>query len=228
MGLSGCGRLAVPFADEPQPFRADAHEVNPARRLETERGLSERPAERAGLAEPSDESLASSAAGGDERACAQLVRRYLRRALAVATEYCHARADAEDIVQDAFGRMVDSLHTFDDARAFGPWFYTIVRNTARNAASHRRRRQHDSLSGEHPSGSATPLENAERAQLRSSIRSAIASLPARQASCFRLCLVEGLTSVEASAALGISESTVRVHLFQARRALQTLLMDWRD
>jgi DNA-directed RNA polymerase specialized sigma24 family protein len=48
-----------------------------------------------------------------------------------------------------------------------------------------------------------------------------------QAACFRLCLVEGLSRVEAAAALGLAESTVRVHVFQARRTLQKLLREWR-
>jgi DNA-directed RNA polymerase specialized sigma24 family protein len=46
--------------------------------------------------------------------------------------------------------------------------------------------------------------------------------------CFRLCMVEGLTSKEAASATGLAESTVRVHVFKARHALQGLLDVWRD
>jgi DNA-directed RNA polymerase specialized sigma24 family protein len=41
-------------------------------------------------------------------------------------------------------------------------------------------------------------------------------------------VVEGLTSAEAASATGVAESTVRVHIFKARRALQELLERWRD
>lgn len=83
----------------------------------------------------------------DDRAFAELVRRYLRRALAVAWEYCGTREDAEDIVQDAFTRVARALDRFDTRRPFAPWLFTIVRNTARDAGSARRR--HDAALAMH-------------------------------------------------------------------------------
>jgi DNA-directed RNA polymerase specialized sigma24 family protein len=53
-------------------------------------------------------------------------------------------------------------------------------------------------------------------------------LPPMQKTCFRLCLVEGLTSGETANALGVAESTVRVHVFKARQTMQRLLSAWRD
>jgi DNA-directed RNA polymerase specialized sigma24 family protein len=41
-------------------------------------------------------------------------------------------------------------------------------------------------------------------------------------------VVEGLSSAEAASAAGVAESTVRVHVFKARQALQELLEAWRD
>lgn len=192
-------------------------EIDPSR---SETGL--------GPAEPSDEWLATATRAGDSSACAILVRRYLRRAMAVAIEYTKRRADAEDVVQEAFARMVSRLGTFDDSRPFAPWFYTLVRNTARNAASHGRRREHDGLSLQHASASPGPLEDAARSELRARIAESVDRLSPMQAACFRLCLVEGLSSAEAGAALGIAESTVRVHVLQARRTLQPLLREWRN
>jgi DNA-directed RNA polymerase specialized sigma24 family protein len=49
-----------------------------------------------------------------------------------------------------------------------------------------------------------------------------------QRTCFRLCLVEGLTSAEAASAIGLAESTVRVHVFKARQTLQEVLAGWRE
>jgi RNA polymerase sigma-70 factor (ECF subfamily) len=206
---------------------ADAHEVRALSRLELEPVLSEGQPEQTVAAEPSDEALAGLAAAGDERACAHLVKRYLRRTLAVAAEYAPSLADAEDIAQDAFRRMFEGLGRFDSTRPFAPWYYTILRNVARNAARSGRGRVHEVLSNEHVSQQAGPAEHAERAQLRHRIRCGVTQLPPMQAACFRLCLVEGLSSVEAAVALGLAESTVRVHVFQARRSLQKLLREWR-
>jgi DNA-directed RNA polymerase specialized sigma24 family protein len=41
-----------------------------------------------------------------------------------------------------------------------------------------------------------------------------------QQACVRLCNVEGFTSIEAARMLGVSEGTVRTHLFRARSRLR--------
>jgi RNA polymerase sigma-70 factor (ECF subfamily) len=212
-----------------QPFPAGARGERGARGLQLEPGVTKGgdPA-RLVSAEPSDEALALAAGAADELAFTLLVRRYLRRAMAVAIEYAPIRADAEDIVQEAFGRAYEALARFDASRSFAPWFFTIVRNTARNAARSRRIRTHEALSTEYASDSPGPFEETRRMELRSRIRKAIGQLTPMQAKCFRLCMIEGMTSVEVAAALDLAKSTVRVHVFQARRALQGLLDDWRN
>ena len=174
-----------------------------------------------------DEALVRATLRGDESAFAGLVRRYLRKAMAVAIEYAGNREDAEDIVQDTFRRAYQNLDRFDTKRSFEPWFFTILRNTARNAAKSRRTRAHETLRPEHASAEPGPFENARRVELRQRISAAVSRLPPMQQTCFRLCLIEGLSSAEAASAMGLAESTVRVHVFKARQTLQELLDRWR-
>lgn len=148
--------------------------------------------------------------------------------MAVAMEYCDSLDDAEDVVQETFRRVAEGLSSFDSARPFDPWFFTILKNTARNAAKSRRVREHEVLSADHESGRPGPGEDAERRELRERLRAAINQLPAMQQTCFRLCLVEGLSSREAADALDLAESTVRVHVMRARQALKVHLAGWRD
>jgi RNA polymerase sigma-70 factor (ECF subfamily) len=152
----------------------------------------------------------------------------LVRATLSGDEGADAREDAEDVVQDTFRRVFEKLDRFDPARSFEPWFFTILRNTARNAVKSRRIRAHDALTIEHASTSPGPYEETRRLELRQSIAEAMERLPAMQKTCFRLCVVEGLSSAEAANAIGLAESTVRVHVFKARRALQELLDVWRE
>ena len=49
---------------------------------------------------------------------------------------------------------------------------------------------------------------------------AIDQLAPMQQACVRLCELEGFTSVEAASMLGISEATVRTHVYRARRRLR--------
>jgi RNA polymerase sigma factor (sigma-70 family) len=174
-----------------------------------------------------DEALVRATLRGDESAFTGLVRRYLRKAMAVALEYAGNREDAEDIVQDTFRRAYQNLDRFDTKRSFEPWFFTILRNTARNAAKSRGTRSHDTLGPQHASAEPGPFENTRRAELRQRISAAVSRLPAMQQTCFRLCLIEGLSSAEAASAMGLAESTVRVHVFKARQTLQGLLDTWR-
>lgn len=175
-----------------------------------------------------DDALVRATLRGDEVSLARLARRYLRKAMAVALEYVGDREDAEDVVQDTFRRVLGNLELYDSSRRFEPWFFTILRNTARNAAKRHRIRSHEVLTVEHASDTPDPFESTRRRELRRSIDEAVASLPAGQRSCFRLCVVEGLSSAEAATALGLAESTVRVQVLNARRALQRLLEAWRE
>lgn len=176
---------------------------------------------------PTDAVLVAAARRGEEPGYAQLVRRYLRKAMAVAVEYVGSREDAEDIVQEAFQSAFRHLDRFDDTRAFGPWFMTIVRNAARNtraSAWHNRRTGMDETL---PSGEPSPLDHVGDADLRAAIADAMGSLAPMQRTCFQLCVVEGLSGAEAASATGLAESTVRVHVFKARQRLQPLLAPWR-
>jgi RNA polymerase sigma-70 factor (ECF subfamily) len=64
------------------------------------------------------------------------------------------------------------------------------------------------------------LMSSERAQ---QITSAVEQLPDRQRLVFTLCHISEHTTSEVSQALGLSEATVRVHLFRAVRKLRKLL-----
>jgi len=64
------------------------------------------------------------------------------------------------------------------------------------------------------------LMSSERAK---QITAAVEQLPNRQRLVFTLCHISEHTTSEVSQALGLSEATVRVHLFRAVRKLRKLL-----
>ena len=69
-------------------------------------------------------------------------------------------------------------------------------------------------------GPEARLMSHERAR---QIAAAIEQLPDRQRAVFTLCHIAEQSTSEVSAALGVSEATVRVHLFRAIRRLRKLL-----
>jgi RNA polymerase sigma-70 factor (ECF subfamily) len=174
-----------------------------------------------------DEALVVAARHGEELAYTQLVARYLRKAMAVAIEFVGSREDAEDVVQEAFRSAFQALDRFDSDRAFGPWFLTIVRNAARSSVGSAWSRRRETIDDSLAAAQRTPLDLVGDGELKSAIAAALDQLAPMQRTCFQLCVVEGLTSGEAASAVGLAESTVRVHVFKARQRLQPLLAPWR-
>jgi RNA polymerase sigma-70 factor (ECF subfamily) len=172
------------------------------------------------LASAADTELVRLARRGDERAFRALVGRYLRPALAVAWEFGGSREDAEDIVQEAFRRCVEALDRFDARRAFRPWFFTILRNVARNHRSAGALRLHEALHDTVADAEPSPLEQVEGLELQARVDLELSGLPDMQRACFRLCVLEGLSSTEVAEALGVSDVTVRTHVHRARRAMR--------
>jgi RNA polymerase sigma-70 factor (ECF subfamily) len=167
-----------------------------------------------------DEELARRARDGDERAYRHLVNRYVRPALAVAWEFTDTLEDAEDVVQEAFKRAVPALERFDVSRPFRPWFFTILRNVARSAAS--------ALEETVPDEEPTPLDLVERVELQARLDMELEALSEMQRVCFRLCVLEGLSSTEVAEALGLNDATVRVHVFRARNALRSAMEPFKE
>lgn len=174
------------------------------------------------------DALAARARGGDAQAFEALVRRLVRPALAAAWEFVPTREDAEDVVQDAFARAWRDLARYDAGRPFGPWFFTILRNVARNAIRRDRRWSAVSLTEDvaavDPRDGSDAQESLERLELTGRIGAALDALSPMQRACFRLTEIEGFGSAEAGEMLGVSDATVRVHAHRARKALRAHLV----
>lgn len=80
------------------------------------------------MTEPADAVLIKDTLKGNERAFAELVRRYqaaVWKTVYRTLGYC---ADAEDAVQEIFLRAFRSLARFDSSFPFGPWIMKIATN----------------------------------------------------------------------------------------------------
>ena len=176
----------------------------------------------------SDQELVRRALTGDDLAYRQLVDRYVRPAMAVAWEFTDTLEDAEDLVQDAFRRVVAALASYDTTRPFRPWFFTILRNLARNAAGARALRVCTALEETVPDEQPTPLDVVDKAELQARLDMELESLTEMQRVCFRLCALEGLSSAEVGEALGLSDATVRTHLYRARNALRSAMEPFKE
>lgn len=177
----------------------------------------------------SDAVLLAATACGDGAAFGVLVRRYIRAGTLLAAQLLGDRDDAEDIVQDAFTVVHRNAHTYDAERPLGPWFFAIVRRLAANrlARDARRARLRQLFwRRELTESLSVNVEDAVLARLdgAAALR-AMEDLSPMQRACIELVVLRGLSTEEVAAMHGISESTVRQHVFRARASLRNVLGD---
>ena len=174
---------------------------------------------------PDDAALVRAARAGDDGAFGTLVRLHQRRAYAVARAITIEHEDAEDAVQDAFLHAYRALGRFDAAYPFGAWLARIVANAALDLVRRRRVR----VTEEIPADAALPFRDpAERAELNSRLREALADLPPRQRAVLVLHDVEGYRHAEIGTMLGMPEGTARSDLHHARTMMRRALDDLRN
>jgi RNA polymerase sigma-70 factor (ECF subfamily) len=176
-----------------------------------------------------DATLVAAVRAGSREAAAELARRYLTAARAVAISVLRDLPGAEDVCQDAFVYAIERIDDCRQPSRFGAWLLQIVRNRARN---YRRDSRVDQLIpvDEHPLPSpiASPAEEAERTQFRERLLSALERIPEDRAEVLLLHDLEGWTHREIAERMEIPPGTVRSHLHHARRRLRELLGEFTE
>ena len=164
---------------------------------------------------PASATLVSAAQPED---VASLARAYGRNVFRAAWRVLGSRAAAEDVQQQVFLRLIEDPPA--DVRSW-PAFLTTA--ATRLAIDHLRRNRRWALlaplwKAESPDDS--PADDAERAEESRFMRKVLARMPPRDASCFVLRHVQGMTPAEVATTLGISENHVSVITHRARKALE--------
>ena len=166
-----------------------------------------------------------SAKKGDEDAYAALVRRHsagLHRAVA---RILADDTEAWDVVQMAFLKAWQKLDRYDSRYSFTTWLYRIGTNLAIDLLRSRTSRERAHKAGtEHRlrlvgNGEGAGLR-AESQEANGILRQLVEVLTPQQRSAFVLREMEGLETAEVADVLGCSATTVRNHIFQARKALR--------
>jgi RNA polymerase sigma-70 factor (ECF subfamily) len=136
------------------------------------------------------------------------------------------KEDAEDITQEVFIRVYQSLHTFQGESEFSTWLYRITVNMSLNfLRRNRKKRVLQSLETLFTlrSDEKNPLEEMESAERDRRIRKAIDTLPERQRMAFILSRYEELPQKKIAAVMNRSEGAVEQLLQRAKEILQKKL-----
>jgi RNA polymerase sigma-70 factor (ECF subfamily) len=178
-----------------------------------------------GKAALDEKACVQAARGGDEDAFAALMRRHsggLHRAVA---RVLGDESEAWDVVQMAFLKAWQRLDSYDSRWSFATWLYRIGTNLAIDILRSRTSRERAHRAGsEHRLrvvGESEPASRlADGREVDRLLENLVESLTPQQRAAFVLREVEGMETAEVARVLGCTATTVRNHVFQARKNLR--------
>lgn len=176
--------------------------------------------------ELSDLELAREARGGDQVAFETLVARKTPAVMSVTRRIVGDREDARDVTQMVFLRVWEQLARYDENYSFNTWLYRIATNLAIDFLRSTKSREkahgatlHLVQAREEATGAET-TRAAEQERLTRLFERASRRLTGKQKAAFVLREIEDRDTKEIAGILRCGESTVRNHLFNARRLLR--------
>ncbi len=141
-------------------------------------------------------------------------------------------AAAEDVVQEAFLKLMAGASRIEGRSRLATWLYRVAYNAAMDRLRDQKRElqvPEDGDEGALPMPSVlvdfrlSPEAALHDSELRGALDAAIAALPPTRRAAFLLRDVEGLSTSDAAEALGISEANLKVRLHRARLQLRERL-----
>lgn len=179
----------------------------------------------------SDEEVVRRVQAGERALFEVLLRRHDRRVYRTVRAILRDEDEVEDAMQQAWIQVFLHLSEFQGNAAFSTWLVRIAANEALQRIRKRGPLAPVPMSGEEEDV-MSPGENPEdRAAAREAIRMlerAVDALPPHHRLVFMLREVEGLSTADTAAALGIHEDAAKVRLHRARAVLRQTLEQTMD
>jgi len=170
-----------------------------------------------------DRELVQAIRSGDVHSFEVLVRRKTSKVYGLCYRVIGNAEDAKDIAQLVFLKLWENLDKYDPQYAFDTWLYRMVTNVAidflrsrqsRDAAVNSKLRLVRTATDEQQ---GVTLQHKEVERIFNEVS---AELSPKQKMIFVMREMEDIPSAEISRILGCRESTVRNHLFNARKTMQ--------
>ena len=172
-------------------------------------------------------SLVDGVRSGRPAAVDRLVARVQDRVRGWAGRFTDDADAADDVAQEVLIGLERRVKRFHGASRFSTWLFAVTRNVA---LSQRRREQRRAMllerrMGSHSAEIAVAESDPDAARLASLALQYFDALPNRQRSIFEMVDLQGMTPAEAARQLGMEQVTVRAHLFKARRAIRSRMLE---
>lgn len=177
---------------------------------------------------------------GDKDAFRELVETYQIRVVNLAYGFLHDVQEAEDIAQDVFIEVYESIHKFRGDSAIQTWIYRITVNKSLNQKKRKSIIRFLPLnkSSEYDGGiypekaeadsTTSPEYPINQQEDRAALHRALDKLPAKQKTAFLLSKYEALTYKEIAGIMKTTVSSVESLLFRAKSNLQKYLATYME
>jgi RNA polymerase sigma-70 factor (ECF subfamily) len=173
-----------------------------------------------------DRQLVEQIRQGDDRAFETLVRRKTSKVYGLCYRVIGNSEDAKDISQLVFLKLWENLEKYDATFAFDTWLYRMVTNVAIDFMRSKQSRDNavnSNLRLVKTSIDPEQTVTVARKEVESVFNAVSNVLSPKQKTIFVMSEMEDLRSSEIAKILGCRESTVRNHLFNARKLMQAQL-----
>lgn len=173
--------------------------------------------------ELTEAALAKACAACERRAQQELYTRYSGALLAVCLRYMGDRAQAEDMLQDAFLHIFDCIDkfTYQKEGSLGSWMKQVTRNDCLQVL--RKNKQIVDSLDDHPEVHEDAVESPDVSAINnmniSELIALIGELPDGYRTVINLVLLDGVSHKEAASLMGINEKSSSSQLLRAKAAL---------
>ena len=166
---------------------------------------------------------------GDTNAFAVLVNRYKDMVFTLSLKMLKDREEAEEVSQDTFVKVHQSLSKFNGESKFSTWIYKVAFNTCLDRLKKNKRLQPvagmDAFTGQEVISLMNVLDSIEERERKQMIQDCLNGLPGEDNFLLTLYYFEEQSLEEIAKIIGINPNNVKIRLYRSRKKLAVLLKD---
>ena len=154
-----------------------------------------------------------------------LVEKYKDVSFSLACSVLKDEEEAEDVLQDAFMKVLNNVHKFRFDSSFSTWLYRIVVNTCLNVKEKNKKHLYDDLSEvqEVQSDDTSLLDKYNEKERKIYIEATFKLMKPDEALLLRLYYLCELSIGEVREVTDFTESNIKVILYRARKNMYNIL-----
>lgn len=171
--------------------------------------------------EKQDKLLVDGLKAGERIAQEAFYKSYFGKMYPIALRYCGSREDAQEVINTAFMKVIESIHKYVDQGKFGAWVRTIVKRSAIDHCRSFKYNQPETFELIEIDGVSfnTAIDDFNVDEILSLLK----RIPMASRTVFNLYVFEDLKHKEIAKQLSISTGTSKWHLSNARKLLMNLI-----